>query len=77
MIFCVCRYQGNVRLKIFLAVRFISLRELSFRTGYSLCGHAAIAAFSTLQRLNMLNKSDCTIETGAGKRMLLEFMHLL
>ena len=35
-VFCVCWYQGNVLLKIFLAVQFISLRELSFWTGYSL-----------------------------------------
>lgn len=31
-----------------------------------LCGHATIAAFSTLKRLNMLDKPDCTIETEAG-----------
>ena len=35
-VFCVCWYQGNVLLKIFLAVQFISLRELSFWAGYSL-----------------------------------------
>lgn len=31
-----------------------------------LCGHATIAAFSTLKLLNMLDKPDCTIETEAG-----------
>ena len=31
-----------------------------------LCGHATIAAFSTLKLLNMLAKPDCTIETEAG-----------
>lgn len=31
-----------------------------------LCGHATIAAFSTLKLLNMLDKLDCTIETEAG-----------
>lgn len=31
-----------------------------------LCGHATIAAFSTLQILNQLDKTDCTIETKAG-----------
>lgn len=31
-----------------------------------LCGHATIAAFSTLKLLNMLDKPDCTIETGVG-----------
>ncbi len=31
-----------------------------------LCGHATIAAFSTLKLLNMLDKTDCTIETEAG-----------
>ncbi len=31
-----------------------------------LCGHATIAAFSTLRLLNMLNKQTYTIETGAG-----------
>ena len=35
-VFCVCWYQGDILLKIFLAVQFISLRELSFWTGYSL-----------------------------------------
>ena len=35
-VFCVCWYQGNILLKIFLTVQFISLRELSFWTGYSL-----------------------------------------
>ncbi len=35
-VFCVCWYQGNVLLKIFLAVQFIALRELSFWMGYSL-----------------------------------------
>lgn len=31
-----------------------------------LCGHATIAAFSTLKLLNMLDKPDCTIETETG-----------
>lgn len=31
-----------------------------------LCGHATIATFSTLKLLNMLDKTDCIIETGAG-----------
>lgn len=31
-----------------------------------LCGHATIAAFSTLKLLGMLDKPDCTIETEAG-----------
>ena len=31
-----------------------------------LCGHATIAAFSSLKLLNMLDKPDCTIETEAG-----------
>ena len=31
-----------------------------------LCGHATIAAFSTLKLLNMLDKPDCTIQTEAG-----------
>lgn len=31
-----------------------------------LCGHATIAAFSTLKLLNMLDKPDCTIETESG-----------
>lgn len=31
-----------------------------------LCGHATIAAFSTLKLLNMLDKPACTIETEAG-----------
>ena len=31
-----------------------------------LCGHATIAAFSTLKLLNMIDKPDCTIETEAG-----------
>ena len=31
-----------------------------------LCGHATIAAFSTLKLLSMLDKPDCTIETEAG-----------
>ena len=35
-VFCVCWYQGNILLKVFLAVQFISLRELSFWAGYSL-----------------------------------------
>ena len=35
-VFCVCWYQGNILLKLFMAVQFISLRELSFWAGYSL-----------------------------------------
>lgn len=35
-VFCVCWYQGNILLKAFLAVQFISLWELSFWAGYSL-----------------------------------------
>lgn len=35
-VFCVCWHQGNILLKVFLAVQFISLRELSFWAGYSL-----------------------------------------
>ncbi len=31
-----------------------------------MCGHATIATFSILKLLNMLDKADCTIETGAG-----------
>lgn len=33
-VFCVCWYQGNILLKVFLAVQFISLRELSFWAGW-------------------------------------------
>ena len=35
-VFCACWYKGNILLKVFLSVQFISLRELSFWTGYSL-----------------------------------------
>lgn len=35
-VFCLCWYQGNILLKAFLAVQFISLRELSIWAGYSL-----------------------------------------
>ena len=35
-VFCVCWYQGDILLKIFLAVQFIFLREMSFWAGYSL-----------------------------------------
>ena len=35
-VFSMCWYQGDILLKIFLAVQFISLRELSFWAGYSL-----------------------------------------
>jgi len=31
-----------------------------------LCGHATIAAFSTMKILHQLDKTDCTIETKAG-----------
>lgn len=34
--FCVFWYQGNILLKIFVVVQFISLRELAFFAGYSL-----------------------------------------
>lgn len=34
--FCMCWYQGNLPLKIFLAVQFVSLRELSFWVSSSL-----------------------------------------
>lgn len=34
-IFCVCWYKGNILLKTFLAIQFISLRELAFWAGYS------------------------------------------
>lgn len=34
--FCMCWYQGNILLKTFMVVQFISLRELAFFAGYSL-----------------------------------------
>lgn len=33
--FCMCWYQGNLLLKLFLVILFISLRELGFLAGYS------------------------------------------
>lgn len=33
--FCMCWYQGNILLKVFLATLFISLRELGYLAGYS------------------------------------------
>ena len=35
-VFCMCWYQGNLLLKIFLAVQFAALRELSFWASSSL-----------------------------------------
>ncbi len=35
-LFCVCWYKGNILLKIFLTIQFISLHELSFWAVYSL-----------------------------------------
>ncbi len=35
-IFCICWYKGNILLKIFLTIQFISLHELSFWAVYSL-----------------------------------------
>ena len=32
-----------------------------------LCGHATVAAFTVLHRLDLLRKQECTIETKAGK----------
>lgn len=34
-IFCIVWYRGNMMLKVFLAIQFISLRELAFWAGYS------------------------------------------
>lgn len=34
--FCVCWYRGNILLKIFMVVQFISLRELAFFASYSM-----------------------------------------
>ena len=34
-VFCVVWYEGNILLKIFLVIQFISLRELAFWAGYS------------------------------------------
>lgn len=34
-LFCVGWYKGNILLKIFLVIQFISLRELAFLVGYS------------------------------------------
>ena len=34
-VFCVVWYKGNILLKIFLVIQFISLRELAFWAGYS------------------------------------------
>lgn len=34
--FCVCWYKGNILLKIFMVVQFISLRELAFFASYSM-----------------------------------------
>ena len=35
-LFCLCWYQGNWQSKLFLAIQFLSLRQLSIWTGYSL-----------------------------------------
>lgn len=34
-VFCMGRYKGNILLKVFLSIQFISLRELAFWAGYS------------------------------------------
>lgn len=34
--FCVCWYRGNILLKIFMVVQFVSLRELAFFASYSM-----------------------------------------
>ena len=34
-LFCVGWYKGNILLKVFLVIQFISLRELAFLAGYS------------------------------------------
>lgn len=34
-VFCMCWYQGNILLKSFLVIQFVSLRELAFWAGYS------------------------------------------
>lgn len=33
--FCMCWYRGNILLKVFLVIQFVSLRELGFLAGYS------------------------------------------
>ncbi|SHN84005.1 sensor histidine kinase [Desulfitobacterium chlororespirans] len=35
-VFCICWYQGNSLLNVFLAIQFMALRELAFFAGYSL-----------------------------------------
>ena len=34
-VFCMCWYRGNILLKLFLVIQFVSLRELGFLAGYS------------------------------------------
>lgn len=34
-VFCMCWYQGNIQLKLFLVIQFVSLRELGFLAAYS------------------------------------------
>lgn len=47
-VFCMCWYRGNLLLKIFLAVQFVSLRELSFWAASSLLflGNGLITLFA-------------------------------
>ena len=65
-VFCVCWYQGNVLLKIFLAVQFISLRELSFWTGYSLIyiGNEMIEALAHKAGIGMASAEYLPVAAG-------------
>ena len=65
-VFCVCWYQGNILLKIFLAVQFISLRELSFWTGYSLIyiGNEMIEALAHKAGIGMASAEYLPVAAG-------------
>ncbi|MEY8268818.1 GHKL domain-containing protein [Lachnospiraceae bacterium 64-25] len=65
-VFCVCWYQGNVLLKIFLAVQCISLRELSFWTGYSLIhiGNEMIEALVNKAGIGMASAEYLPVAAG-------------
>ena len=65
-VFCLCWYQGNILLKIFLAVQFISLRELSFWAGYSLIyiGNEMIEALAHKAGIGMASAEYLPVAAG-------------
>ncbi len=76
-IFCVCWYQGNILLKMFMTVQFISLSELAFWVGYSLIYIGNIMTDLLVYEGDMVLMERLPVIVGIVSCLMIAFMEII